>query len=90
MSDTRLHNSQLKNETTGTGSVIVIDLGVDDLINIGMMESETIPSPELMRVVDAISDQLGISWKSEPLFWDPLDRGLGGAVFITNIWREIV
>lgn len=89
MGDIRLHNSTLKNESVGTGPIQIIDMSINELIETEMMESSSIPSIDLLRLLDSISDQLGVTWRGDPLFWDPLDRGIGGAIFITNFWQEI-
>lgn len=90
MSEIRLHNPDLQANPLETGTIRVIDASIDDLIDIGFLDSTTLPSSALLRVLDSIFDQLGMTWKGDPQFWDPMDRNLGGGVFIANIWQEVV
>ncbi len=90
MSEIRLHNPELQANPLEIGTIRIIDASLDDLIDIGFLDSPTLPSSNLLRVLDEIFDQLGMTWKGDPLFWDPMDRNLGGGVFISNIWQEVV
>lgn len=84
----RLENVQLKVDPVGTGEIKIIDATLDDLIAEGFMDSETIPSNKILQVMEGVSDQLGLTWKGA-FTWDPLDRNLGGAVFMSIPWREV-
>lgn len=84
----RLENGQLKVDQVGTGDIKIIDATLEDLIAEGFMDSETMPSNKIIQVMDGISDQLGLTWKGA-ITWDPLDRNLGGAVFMSIPWRAV-
>ena len=90
MSEIRLHNSDLQANPLEIGNIRVIDATIDDFIDIGFLDSPTLPSSSLLRILDEIFDQLGMTWKGDAQFWDPMDRNLGGGVFIANIWEEVV
>lgn len=88
MAEITLYNKDLRVRGVGTGSIRVIDASIEDFLEIGFLDSETLASAKLSRLVATINDQLGLTWKSAT-FWDPLDRTLGGAAFMSNIWREV-
>ena len=90
MSEIRLHNPDLQANALETGDIRVVDASINDLIEIGLLDSPSLPSAGLLRILDEIFDQLGMTWKGDPQFWDPMDRELGGAIFISNIWQEVV
>lgn len=88
MAEIRLYNKDLKVKPVGSGSIRIIDASITDFLEVGLMDSETLASDKLKNVVEAINDQLGFTWKGAR-FWDPIDRTIGGAAFISNIWREV-
>jgi hypothetical protein len=89
MSEIRLHNPELKVDTVINGDIQIVGTDIDDLIEVGMLDSSTIPSTKLSRVISAIIGQLGITWDGNVGFWDPMDRGLGGGIFMSNSWESI-
>lgn len=89
MSDIRLHNPELKVESVGDTTVDVISTDIDELIEIGILDSSTIPSTKLSTIVSAIIGQLGLTWDGDVSFWDPMDRGLGGGIFVSNSWESV-
>lgn len=89
MGEIRLHNPELEVEAVESNDVEIVGTDIDDLITIGMLDSETVPSSKLSRIISSILGQLGITWDGNVGFWDPMDRGLGGAIFISNSWESI-
>lgn len=84
----RVENKQLRVEAPGTGEIKLIGSDLEELIEEGFMDSETVPAAKLINMVDEISDQLGLTWKGAT-HWDPMGRNVGGAVFMSNIWRIV-
>ena len=81
-------NTSLQVKPLQKGDIQIIDALISDLIAAGFMDSETIPSDRILSLISSIEDQLGLTWKSAAT-WDPLDRNLGGAVFISSPWRQV-
>jgi hypothetical protein len=89
MSDIRLHNPELKVEAIEDGAIQVLDSGIDSLIEMGILDCETVPSTKLSRIISAIIGQLGMTWDGEAGYWDPMSRGLGGGIFMSNNWERV-
>lgn len=89
MSEIRLHNPELKVEAVEDGTIQVLDSRIDSLIEMGILDCETVPSTKLSRIVLAIIGQLGMTWDGEAEYWDPMSRGLGGGIFMSNNWERV-
>lgn len=88
MPEIRLENQGLKVTSVGTGDIAIIDATPEDLIANGYLDSNNLPSSKLLTILNGIAEHVGLTWEGATHF-DPLDRGLGGAVFMSNIWREV-
>lgn len=89
MSEIRLHNPDLAVVPSTSGSIEIYTPIISEFLDVGLLDSDNIPSEKLTRIMDGVIDQLGITWASDPRYWDPLDRGLGGSVFISNFWQSV-
>jgi hypothetical protein len=85
----RLYNPELSVSEIEDGIVRIIDATPSDLIEIGVMDSETVPSEKLTRIITAIFGQLGMTWSGEASYWDPMERSIGGTVFVSNPWMRV-
>jgi hypothetical protein len=86
--DMYVRNKNLQVTPVQTGDIKIIDSILEDLITADFMDSETMPSDKLLSLINDLEDQLGLTWKGATT-WDPLDRNLGGAIFMTMPWRQV-
>ena len=83
------YNENLYSRPLGSGYVKVTGVLNTELIEAGIMDSETLPNPKLIQIQEALEEQLNTIWSSDPVYWDANLRRLGGGVFVTNQWTEV-